>query len=63
MTDAKDYAKELELAKNLAREAAERALKRSHSVTPVEKANLSYVTDLDRDLEQLIRQRLAEAFP
>ncbi|WP_165073405.1 inositol monophosphatase family protein [Paludisphaera rhizosphaerae] len=63
MTDAKDYGKELELAKNLAREAAELALKRSHSVTPVEKANLSYVTDLDRDLEQLIRRRLAEAFP
>ena len=37
-----------------------RAAKR---VTPVEKANLSYVTDLDQDLEQLIRRRLGERFP
>src|SRR5262249_7315415 len=30
---------------------------------PHEKANQSYVTDLDQDLEQMIRQRLAEAYP
>ena len=32
-------------------------------MTPDEKANLSYVTDLDQDLEQLIRRRLGERFP
>jgi len=32
-------------------------------VTPQEKANLSYVTDLDHDLERLIRERLGNAYP
>lgn len=63
MTDETDYARELELVKDLAREAAEVALARSRSVTPVEKANHSYVTDLDNDLEKLIRERLGAAFP
>jgi len=63
MTDERDYAAELDLVKDLARETAELALKRSRSVTPVEKANHSYVTDLDNDLEALIRRRLGEAFP
>ena len=36
---------------------------RAGEVTPVEKANLSFVTDLDRDLEQMIRRRLGERFP
>ena len=32
-------------------------------MTPQEKANLSYVTDLDHDLETMIRERLAARFP
>ena len=32
-------------------------------MTPHEKANLSYVTDLDQDLEPLIRERLGAEFP
>ena len=36
------------------------AISRAQRVTPVEKANLSFVTDLDQDLEQLIRRRLGE---
>lgn len=63
MTDARDFAVELEFVKALATEAAGLALARSKRVTPVEKANLSYVTDLDRDLETLIRGRLGERFP
>ena len=63
MTDELDYAAELELSLAILQEAAGLALARSRDVTPVEKANKSYVTDLDRDLERLIRGRLAAAFP
>jgi myo-inositol-1(or 4)-monophosphatase len=63
MAEEAAYATELEFVKELALEAAGLAVGRSKSVTPVEKANLSYVTDLDRDLEQLIRRRLGERFP
>lgn len=56
-------AEELEFVKRLASEAAELALKRASQVTPQEKANLSYVTDLDNDLERLIRERLGNAYP
>ena len=63
MTDSPDLAAELEFVKALAREAAAVALARSQRVTPHEKANLSYVTDLDHDLERLIRERLGDAFP
>src|SRR5689334_16612329 len=63
MTDARDLAVELEFVKALAVEAAAVAMGRSERVTPEEKANLSYVTDLDRDLEMLIRGRLGERFP
>ena len=54
---------ELAFVKELALEAADVARARAGSVRPDEKANLSYVTDLDRDLEQLIRDRLAARFP
>jgi myo-inositol-1(or 4)-monophosphatase len=54
---------DLEIVKGFATEAASLALSRAGSVKPEEKANLSFVTDLDRDLEQLLRARLAEAFP
>jgi fructose-1,6-bisphosphatase/inositol monophosphatase family enzyme len=58
-----DLAAELEFVKILALEAAEVARARRHRVTPHEKDNLSYVTDLDQDLERLIRERLAARFP
>jgi fructose-1,6-bisphosphatase/inositol monophosphatase family enzyme len=63
MTESPDLAAELEFTKALASEAAAVARRRCHHVTPQEKANLSYVTDLDHDLETMIRQRLAARFP
>ncbi len=56
-------AADLQLVKRLASEAAQVALGRAQQAVPQEKANLSYVTDLDHDLERLIRQRLRDAFP
>jgi myo-inositol-1(or 4)-monophosphatase len=56
-------ADELQLVKQLASEAAQVAIARAQAVAPQEKANQSYVTDLDQDLERLIRQRLRKAFP
>src|SRR3954454_11863872 len=58
-----DFSTELDFVKNLATEAAAVALARAKRVTPVEKANRSFVTDLDQDLEKLIRRRLGEKFP
>jgi myo-inositol-1(or 4)-monophosphatase len=58
-----DPAAELEFVKSLALEAAEVARARRGRVTPHEKENLSYVTDLDQDLERLIRGRLGARFP
>jgi fructose-1,6-bisphosphatase/inositol monophosphatase family enzyme len=58
-----DLAAELEFVKSLALEAAEVALARCRQVTPHEKDNLSDVTDLDQDLERLIRGRLRARFP
>ncbi len=63
MAEELKLAGELELVKNLAKEAAEIAISRAKRVTPVEKANLSFVTDLDQDIEQLIRRRLGEQYP
>ncbi len=54
---------ELEFVKDLMLEATDLALDRCLCVTPSEKANLSFVTDLDRDLERMIRSRLSEQFP
>lgn len=56
-------AADLEFVKALAAEAAELAIARAADVKAQEKANLSYVTDLDHDLERLIRDRLARRFP
>ena len=56
-------ADDLEFVKDLAREAAALALTRAAAVRPQEKANQSYVTDLDHDLERLIRARLGARFP
>ncbi|GAC1472306.1 MAG: inositol monophosphatase family protein [Isosphaeraceae bacterium] len=58
-----EYEVELQFIKALAREASELAITRSGRVTPQEKANLSFVTDLDHDLERMIRERLAGRFP
>lgn len=54
---------EMEFVKALAIEAAEMAMRRSERVQPEEKRNRSFVTDLDRDMEQFLRHRLAERFP
>lgn len=54
---------ELAFVIELATEAAAIARERAEQVTPTEKANASYVTDLDHDLETLIRKRLGERFP
>ncbi len=56
-------ADDLEFAKSLAKEVAELARSRATSIAAKEKANESFVTDLDLDLERLIRDRLAAAFP
>jgi myo-inositol-1(or 4)-monophosphatase len=56
-------AAELEFTKALAIEVAEIARGRAQGVTPQEKANFSYVTDLDHDLERLLRQRIGARFP
>lgn len=56
-------ADDLEFIKGLAREVAETARTRAGRVTPQEKANHSFVTDLDHDLERLIRERLGARFP
>ena len=57
MKEQPQFAAELEFVKELAREAAVVAISRAKRVTPVEKANHSFVTDLDQELEQLIRRR------
>ena len=56
-------AEDLEFVKGLAIEASALARERSRRVTPEEKANHSYVTDLDLALERLIRERLGERYP
>ena len=63
MADELEFASELRFVKELAKEATAIAIARAKRVTPVEKANLSYVTDLDQDIEQLIRRRLGEQYP
>jgi len=63
MANSPDLAADLEFIKDLALEATEVALARCRAVAPHEKANLSYVTDLDQYLEQLIRKRLGARFP
>ncbi len=57
------YAAELEFARALATETAAIARARAASISPQEKANESFVTDLDLDLERLIRERIAAAYP
>ncbi len=54
---------ELKFAQALAREAARIARERHSLVKAQEKSNNSFVTDLDLDLERLIRDRIGAAFP
>jgi myo-inositol-1(or 4)-monophosphatase len=63
VADTGDLAFELEFVKALVTEAAATARKRCQRVTTHEKSNQSYVTDLDNDLERMIRARLHERFP
>jgi myo-inositol-1(or 4)-monophosphatase len=63
MSDSSDLASDLEFVKALALEAAEIAMARCQQVTPHEKSNLTFVTDLDNDLERLIRARLGARYP
>jgi fructose-1,6-bisphosphatase/inositol monophosphatase family enzyme len=56
-------ADDLEYVKSLAVEVSVLARERSKAVKPQEKANQSYVTDLDLELERLLRDRLAARFP
>ncbi len=63
MADSPALAADLEFVKALAIETAAVARTRCRHVAPQEKANLSYVTDLDHDLERLIRERLGARFP
>jgi len=49
--------------KDLAREVAAVATSRAAHAKPEEKSNQSFVTDLDKDLELFIRERLAARFP
>ena len=63
MAHSPELAAELEFVKDLALKAADVARERCQGVAPHEKANLTYVTDLDQYLEQLIRKRLGARFP
>jgi myo-inositol-1(or 4)-monophosphatase len=63
MAGSSDLAAELEFVKAIAIESAAAARARCRRVTPQEKANLTYVTDLDNELERLIRGRLGARFP
>src|SRR6185503_3037754 len=49
--------------KTLAAKAADIARARQSNVTPAEKLNHSYVTDLDLEIEQLLRDHLSMKFP
>ncbi|AGA25055.1 inositol monophosphatase family protein [Singulisphaera acidiphila] len=61
--DPSTLAADLDFVKALAAEASAVALGRFRGVTPQEKTNKSFVTDLDHDLEQFIRERLGQRFP
>jgi myo-inositol-1(or 4)-monophosphatase len=56
-------ADDLEFAKILAVEASALARARHALVEAQEKTNKSFVTDLDLDLEKMIRQRIAQKYP
>lgn len=55
--------RDLDSVLGLVAEASAIALKRARNVSPEEKSNATFVTDLDRDLESFIRSGLAVRFP
>ncbi|MEO8126689.1 MAG: inositol monophosphatase [Bryobacteraceae bacterium] len=58
------FEKELEVARRVARESGELALRlQAQGVTPEEKSDLSPVTIADKESERLISRLLLEAFP
>jgi myo-inositol-1(or 4)-monophosphatase len=57
------FAEELEFTKSLVQDAAVFARQQSPSLKAHEKQNQSYVTDLDLELERLLRERIAARFP
>ncbi|HLJ56830.1 MAG TPA: inositol monophosphatase family protein [Chthonomonadaceae bacterium] len=54
---------DIEFVKALAREAGDRALTMLSAMQPEYKADGSYVTHIDRQTEELIRERIAERYP
>ncbi len=54
---------DIEFVKETALEAGSRALKLIESMTPEFKADSSYVTDVDRETEMFVRERLASRYP
>lgn len=58
-----EYGAEARFAAELAREAGAIALARRSGAVAREKSNRSFVTDLDVELEEFIRERLSRAFP
>ena len=57
------FRRDLESVRGLVAEASVIALKRARTVSPEEKANATFVTDLDKDLEAFLRSGLAVRFP
>ena len=55
--------RDMESVLGLVAEAGRIALERAETATPEEKSNATYVTDLDKDLEKLLRAELAVRFP
>jgi len=54
---------DIEFVKQVAREAGERALGMVETMRSEIKPDNSYVTDIDRAIEQFVRRRLAERYP
>lgn len=55
--------RDLDSVLGIVAEAGRMALKRCESLSPENKADASYVTDLDRDMEHFLRSELAIRFP
>jgi myo-inositol-1(or 4)-monophosphatase len=55
--------RDLESVLGIVSEAGRMALKRCESLSPEEKSDASYVTDLDKDMEHFLRSELAIRFP
>jgi myo-inositol-1(or 4)-monophosphatase len=55
--------RDLDSVLGIVAEAGRMAIRRCETLTPQEKADDSYVTDLDKDMEQFLRAELAVRFP